>query len=112
MMYTDEEIKRVAEWLGLIVNEGDYAELFTYDGRIGSTSSKETWRKFASWLRSSDGRCAIEDRFMEEPSNPSPRHYVNEPFRIYWPCREWIGEGATVAAAWLDAAVKYTEVET
>jgi hypothetical protein len=119
-MYTDEQLKRVAEWLGITDGLQYYAEETVYQDRFGNRY------RFWVWLLSPEGRCAIEDKFtyhdsiistkvIYRPDEPKERAIeiticgVFEPKQIPWP-DVWYYYGPTPAEAWLSAAVKMTEV--
>jgi len=113
-MYTDEQLCRVAEWLGYRITE-----------EVGETClrDKDGWGfpldGFAGWLLSPEGRVATEDKFIEvraicfcviDRMQNIPVYRIVQCHGLESAC-ETMGEGDTPAEAWLSAAVKYCEVE-
>jgi hypothetical protein len=115
MNYTDEQLKRVAEWLEVDIrifsDSHEYAMhcdliRFVIGGKL------RTEHQFHEWLLSPEGRVAIEDKFTFSYKIYYAKGHAdntcifqllpNEMARV-------VGEGPTPAEAWLDAAVKFTE---
>lgn len=102
-MYTDEQIFRVAKWLGIQ----------STPFQLNLPPSRDD---FEFYLLSPEGRCAIEDRFAQEPATKCPPMFIKGGD---WGYTVFIvtagdmcqaqGDGSTPAEAWLDVAVKYTE---
>lgn len=121
MNYSDEQLKRVAAWLGYEVGWQTNPDILDKDGNVAFYFLN---KDFFDWLLSPEGRVAIEDKAIEvgwktkkqfliyyEGEDNSdvgiPPHYVIvAEFSLN---SIIIGHGPTPAEAWLDAAIKMTE---
>jgi hypothetical protein len=109
--YTDTQKKAVAAWLGL-----------SYDPKRGGkwmrgTDTLYIWGVilrdiyFGNWLHSHEGRCAIEDKFIDEAPTLCCFQSESGIYRaqeVLGNHQLW-GEGSTPAEAWLDAAMRYCD---
>lgn len=127
--YTDDQLEAVAKWLGfkLTFNES-YGEkswhwLSSTNKTFSSKDESGIWVHFRYWMRTKEGRVAIEDKFIEMDKHYLCRKlYVGK--YVYFISRvadpDDYGDAGyvnlsvrsdTPAEAWLDAAIKASEVE-
>lgn len=127
MNYTDEQLKRVAGWLGQKVEDwqppDDRGSWATYVA-ISNFEELKLW-DYEDWLLSPEGEKAIRDKFIEEglekefclccyaaPDDGSPEYiveYTDDPCHNEAWCP--LGHAETISEAWLDAAINFMEKE-
>lgn len=109
MNHSDEELKRVAKWLGLRKEEMNSHVVYYKDEMYCGSIDSGT---FLDWCMSANGRCAIEDKFARHGTSFMQQHFCegDKEYFVFGPYQaEAIGEGKTPAEAWLSAAIKLTE---